>query len=118
MKQKKRVMTLLIAMSVSACNSSQDEVFLKYIQQVKNRLVIDHIGRIECTKETTLGYPVYQHRKSPFKKKRAASDGKQSRSADSNEESLKFVGFLKRKRKKWALFAHKDGEITHRKLDD
>ncbi|HHF7348995.1 TPA: hypothetical protein ACPSKE_002190 [Legionella feeleii] len=118
MKQKKSLITLLITMSVSACNSSQDEAFLKYIKQVKTRVVIDHIGRIQCTKETTFGYPVYQHRKSPFKKKMATSSGKQSYSADSHVERLKVVGFLKSKTKNWTLFAHKNGEITYRKLGE
>lgn len=118
MKQKKRLITLLIAMLVSACNSTQDEAFLKYIKRVKNRVVIDHAGRIQCPKETTSRYPVYQHRKSPFKKKMAKSGGKQPRLADSNVESLKFVGFLKSKTNKWALFSHKNGEITYSKLGE
>ncbi|WP_019217360.1 pilus assembly protein PilP [Legionella tunisiensis] len=48
----------------------------------------------------------------------AKNKGKESRLAGSSRETLKFVGLLKNKANKWALFAHKNGEITYSKLGE
>lgn len=118
MKQKLGLITILLTLLLSACNSSHEEEFLRYIKRVKNRQIIDYADKTQCIKEKPFRYPSHQHRKSPFKKKMTQSSVKQSQLANSNAESLQFVGLLKSKTNKWALFAHKNGEIMYSKLND